>query len=384
MMGQAILIVDDDSAVTEGLALTLQDDHRQIVTCNDIESARLVLNLFPMSHVITDVQFSGLFGFEGLNFVEQIHNAAPSASVILMSGNASPELRREALSRGVVAFLDKPFEIDEIERVINDPERGTVNLDDNGPSIIRVPLLDEIIASPHLTSVFHPIVTLASHGRDVYGFEALARYRGGSIFTNPELLFRYAESKNELVDLDLKCTENALAAVTPLLPHGNVFMNVHPLVFSRGNALPEKVLSAARQSGVPLDQIVLEITEQASIVDAKTSLRNIEMLREHGVRFAIDDVGMAYSHLTLLDQIRPSFLKISQHFGTGFETDATKVKIVGNIVSLARDFGIEVILEGIEAASTAEYARSLNIRYGQGYFYARPAPANVIQTSLVN
>jgi len=383
-MGQAILIVDDDATVTEGLALTLEDETRQIVTCNDIESARLVLTLFPITHVVTDVQFSGLFGFEGLNFVDQVHRTAPQASVILMSGNASPELRREAFNRGVVAFLDKPFERDDLERVLNHPERPSVTLPVGAPGVMRVPLLDEIIVSPQLISVFHPIVTLASRGTTVYGFEALARFRRASIFTNPELLFRYAEDKNELVDLDLKCIETALNAFSPLLPHGNLFMNVHPLVFARGQDLPDKVLSAASRAGVPLDQIVLEITEQASIVDAKTTLRNIEMLRGHGVRFAIDDVGMAYSHLTLLDQIRPSFLKISQHFGTGFETDTTKVKIVGNIVSLARDFGIEVILEGIEEAPTAEYAHSMNIRYGQGYLYARPAPASEIQAALVN
>ena len=50
----------------------------------------------------------------------------------------------------------------------------------------------------------------------------------------------------------------------------------------------------------------------------------------------------------MIDKVRPSFLKVSQDFGTGFETDPTKRKIVSNLHSLASDFGCELILEGVE------------------------------------
>jgi EAL domain-containing protein (putative c-di-GMP-specific phosphodiesterase class I) len=99
-------------------------------------------------------------------------------------------------------------------------------------------------------------------------------------------------------------------------------------------------------------------------------------LKKEGVRFAFDDVGIAYSHLPYLDSVRPSFLKISQEFGTGFEADPTKTKIVRNLLSLATDFECDLVLEGIETADTAITAADLGIKYGQGYYFARPAEAS--------
>jgi EAL domain-containing protein (putative c-di-GMP-specific phosphodiesterase class I) len=70
---------------------------------------------------------------------------------------------------------------------------------------------------------------------------------------------------------------------------------------------------------------------------------------------------------------------VSQEFGTGFERDSTKLKIVINLQSLASDFGCDLILEGIEDASTADAAARMGIKYGQGFLFGRPAdPASFI------
>lgn len=120
---------------------------------------------------------------------------------------------------------------------------------------------------------------------------------------------------------------------------------------------------------------MLEITEQGSLASDREVLDTIDELKTLGVRFAFDDVGVAYSYLPLIAKVRPSFLKISQHFGTGFEADDTKTKIVRNLLGLAKDFDCDLILEGIEAASTAKAAEDLGIKFGQGYYFAQPAEA---------
>ena len=76
--------------------------------------------------------------------------------------------------------------------------------------------------------------------------------------------------------------------------------------------------------------------------------------------------------------VRPSFLKISQAFGTAFETDSTKMKIVRNLVSLAADFHCELILEGVESESTAQAAAEMGIKYAQGFHFAEPLPASAL------
>jgi len=120
--------------------------------------------------------------------------------------------------------------------------------------------------------------------------------------------------------------------------------------------------------------VILEITEQNSFAGRPNG--SIEMLKAAGVRFAFDDVGSAYSHLEHIDVIRPQFLKISKQFGIDFERDATKEKIVRNIIGLAADFGCATILEGVETKATLDAARELGIPMLQGYLFGRPSEAS--------
>src|SRR5438874_12346233 len=105
---------------------------------------------------------------------------------------------------------------------------------------------------------------------------------------------------------------------------------------------PVRCFTEARVSA---ERIVLEITEQSAIGNAALVERRCSALRELGLSFALDDVGMAYSHLTHIERIRPSYLKVSQDFGTAFEGDRTRTKIVKDVLSLAHDFECELILE---------------------------------------
>jgi EAL domain-containing protein (putative c-di-GMP-specific phosphodiesterase class I) len=98
------------------------------------------------------------------------------------------------------------------------------------------------------------------------------------------------------------------------------------------------------------------------------------------VQFALDDVGTAYSHLDRLECVRPTYLKVSHEFGTDFEKNPVRRKIIGNILSLAHDFDCEVVLEGIETAATSGAAHDIGARYAQGFFYARPQRAAAFET----
>lgn len=375
---QLVLIVDDDVMVTEGLAMGLEREGRTIITCNDLESAQLIVERMRPSHIVTDVRMSGPFGFEGLDFIRYAKRYTPESRVILMTGDAPEALQLEAAERGAVAFLRKPFEIHELEGVLNLLASSPGSSGASASRVIRVPLLDEIIESEALHPFFQPIVTLDGKWSQV-GYEALARYRSDSPLRNPEMMFKYALRKDRVCDLEVACVRRSVRAGTRLASVGPLFLNTHPDVFACGPRLQDAIVSEARQAGVPLNQIVLEITEQSSLSEHKSALEVIRDLQAVGVRFAFDDVGVAYSHLPLIDKIRPAFLKVSQHFGTHFEMDSTKMKIVMNLLSLARDFNCELILEGIEDASTAEAAADLRIPLGQGFFFGYPADASTFR-----
>lgn len=371
---QLILILDDDEAITEGLAAGLERADRTLITCNDVESAELIVERMHPSHIVADVRMSGQFGYEGLDFIRFAKLQDRQSRIILISGDAPEALQREASERGASAFLQKPFTVDELDATIDMLRCPGPSARSGFDSVIRMPMLDEIIRSDALRPQFQPILRLGPVPA-IVGYESLARFRVDCPFRNPELLFRYAARKHRVVELELVCILHALHDGAALAQRGLLFLNVHPDVFAADSSFPQRLVSQSTHAGVPLDRIVLEITEQGSLGKTATVLRNFSDLRAQGVRFAFDDVGVAYSHLPMMDAVRPSFLKVSQDFGTGFEKDPTRLKIVRNVLSLAEDFQCELILEGIEEESSAIKAEQLGIPLGQGYFFARPADA---------
>lgn len=369
---QTVLILDDDLMVTAGLAAALERPGRNIVVCNDIESAQLTLEWLAPTHIVSDVHITGQFGFEGLDFVHYAKRHLPGSRTILMTGDAPEALQIEAAERGAVAFLKKPFEVAELDALIDLTTTAPAR-DGQAGATIRLPLLDEILSGGNLSAVFQPIVKLGDKW-EPFAFEGLTRLRTDSPLANPEWLFQYAARKHRVTDLETACIENALAVAGPLVARGLLFLNIHPSLFGDGRMLSDLFLRHAARGELRLDRIVLEVTEQEALKSAPGVFDNFERLRELGIRFAFDDFGVAYSHLPLIDRIRPSFLKISQHFGTGFERDLTKVRIVTNFTSLAHDFGCDLILEGIEETATADAALRLGIRYGQGFLFGKPTP----------
>lgn len=375
---QLILILDDDSMITEGLAAGLEREGRTIITCNDVESAELIVERMHPSHIVADIRLTGPFGYEGLDFIRFAKQHSPESRTILISGEAPEALQLEASERGAVAFLKKPFEVRELDTTIDMLLCAAMSARGGFDRVIRMMPLDEIIRSEDLHAHFQPILRLGAEPK-IFGYESVARFETSSPLRDPELLFKYAARKQRVTDLELACLAHALHDGAPLTKQGLLFLNVHPSVFSSGRLFRDTLVSQAEKAGVELDRIVLEITEQGSLANTPAVLKIISDLREKGIRYAFDDVGIAYSHLPLMDSVRPAFLKVSQHFGTAFEQDSTRMKIVMNIQSLANDFNCDLILEGIEDEATAMMAAHLGIPLGQGYFFARPAAASTFQ-----
>jgi EAL domain-containing protein (putative c-di-GMP-specific phosphodiesterase class I) len=366
---QTILIVDDDDAVTEGLAEALRLPGRELILCCDLESAQLVIAQEVPPYVMTDVRLSGPFRYEGLDFITEIKRVSRNASVMVMTGAMSEGLEREALDRGATVVLEKPFSIRDLERHLTEPTGA------DEASVVRIPSLDEVLRSPRFAPAFQPIVDISVPGNEsAYAFESLARFNG-PLFSNPAVLFEYASRKGRLVDLELACIRNTLIHGRSLPAGARLFVNVHPTVMMSSELVPALTKALAEAKIAP-GRIVLEITEQGSLGSTAMVAAQCAALRELGVALALDDVGIAYSHLMHIKEILPAYLKISQDFGTDFETDVTRAKIVKNVLSLAHDFDCELILEGIESAQTRDAARDLGIRLGQGYYFARPATAS--------
>ena len=366
---QCILLVDDDAVITEALSITLEAEGRKIILCSDVEAAEVALSHFPVTHLVTDLQFTGDFGFEGLHFLGRMRNLAPQCRVVMMTGQPTDALRQAALASGAAAVLGKPFTTDELEEVLGNPESTTPY------EVIRIPSIGEILCGEDLYAAFQPIVRLTQDGTSMFAFEALTRVRGSWLPGGPVMLFEYAQRRGMLAELNILAMTRAIEEATTLPANAAIFINIDPLTFTSPQLAPA-LLEVSTRTGVTLDRIVLEITERSGFVDNERAGVAFDALRDAGVRFALDDHGSAYSHLSQIQRIRPSFIKISNTFGTGFEQDATKERIVRHTLALARDFGCETILEGIETGDTVRAAFDAGVPLAQGYHFSRALAAS--------
>src|SRR5439155_2645 len=115
---ELLLLVDDDFTIRTAMAAALERPGRRIVTCADLESAEILLETLPIDTTIADVRLSGPFGCEGLDLIRYAVARRPGMRIVLMSGDATEEMSREAVARGASALLQKPLGVDEIGAAI--------------------------------------------------------------------------------------------------------------------------------------------------------------------------------------------------------------------------------------------------------------------------
>jgi len=375
--GEVILIIDDEATVAEALVFMLEAPGRTIIVCHDVEAAEMSLQRYPVTHVVTDVQFSSAFRCEGIRMIDVIRRLRPESRVVVATGYGSELIERAAAAHRVEAFLTKPFDHAQLLTALDLP--NTVS---SGPSrVVRIPTIEELLEASSSSSAFQPIMRI-DDGASVYGFEALAEPHPHWPLATTVSLFEYAAAKKRLFDLNLSCIRGAFRLGAPLAKASRLFVNVDPPVLSSRHFVTAFRKTAA-MTGVPLDRVLIELTENGACPDEEAAVRAAADLKADGVQFAFDDIGSAHSHLSLIERIRPTYLKISHTFGIHFERSTANTRIISNIMALATEFDCEVILEGVETAESVAAARDLGINYAQGFYFGRPCKVEQARKMLV-
>ncbi|MGN6581040.1 MAG: putative bifunctional diguanylate cyclase/phosphodiesterase [Bordetella sp.] len=212
---------------------------------------------------------------------------------------------------------------------------------------------------------------------EVVGSEALLRWNHPQRGLVPPGLFIPQVEETMLID---RVTRSVIATVFADMSgwraaghrqRVSVNLSVHNL---RDDTLLDAIDINARRYGLTADDIELEITESAVMMDLDHGIRVISQLRERGYRVAIDDFGVGHSSLAYLQKMRASALKIDQVFIKTLATNPNNQKIVRAILLLAQSLGLETVAEGIEDYASLALLREWGCEYGQGYAIHRPAP----------
>jgi EAL domain-containing protein (putative c-di-GMP-specific phosphodiesterase class I) len=160
-----------------------------------------------------------------------------------------------------------------------------------------------------------------------------------------------------------------------------VCVNLSARQFSR-QGLADHVEALLRRTGVSSQQLGLEMTESSLIPDPGTAMEVLGGLRRLGISLLLDDFGTGYSSLNHLHSLPFDVLKIDRSFVTRMTEGEQPLQIVRTIVELARVMGMDVVAEGIETHEQYMLLRQLGCRFGQGYLFSRPIPAETVSAML--
>ena len=240
------------------------------------------------------------------------------------------------------------------------------------------------VASDSIDPGHQPIVALRT-GRLV-GAEALLRWddpqRG--VLAPHEFLDALEES-GLIVPVGRWVMEEALrqaAQWSHLVPAGQpplrITMNASPRQLAQADFVDDlrRALEATR---VDPRIVYLELTEAALINDPRATWASVSRVRELGVGLALDDFGTGYSSLNHLRSFDLELMKLDASFLKHLGRDGKDDAIVRHVFALARSLGVATLAEGITEARQIPMLLELGCELGQGFHFAEPQPANMIE-----
>ncbi|MCR4807460.1 MAG: EAL domain-containing protein [Lachnospiraceae bacterium] len=138
----------------------------------------------------------------------------------------------------------------------------------------------------------------------------------------------------------------------------------------------DEIKGLLKDSGIPAEQLEIEITESIMIDSVDKALRCIDELKSMGIQIAIDDFGTGYSSLSYLNRFPANLLKIDKSFIDEMNTSDSSRQYVAAIISMGHVMGFDVISEGVEDPDQLETLKGIGCDYVQGFIWGRPLPAD--------
>ena len=332
--------------------------------------------------------------------------------VILCNG-VSRLADAEAVADRVAAALVEPVEIDEAEVFVNasigvafatpqmdSPEQLLRNADvamyrakrsKSGNYVVYNAALEADVAERLETDsalrraagrdefrlFLQPVVDMVS--LSPVSYEALIRWeRPGHGLVGPDEFIPMAEDTGVIVELGDWVLRTSVRLLSE--HYSSTGEELHLAINVSARQLLEpgfayRVLSTLFEFNVAPSCLTLELTE-SSLIELRSSGSVLERLRQSGVRVAMDDFGTGYSSLLQLQTLPIDVVKLDRAFIAGLSAEpGRRHAVLAAATKLVQASGLDLVVEGVETEYEREELLRLDCRMGQGFLFARPAPA---------
>jgi diguanylate cyclase (GGDEF)-like protein len=240
--------------------------------------------------------------------------------------------------------------------------------------------LPEAIRNNRLKLEYQPQVD--RHG-NVRAVEALLRWRHPELGNvSPGELIPIAEESGAIIDVGEWALRRACSEGLPFLASGCVMsVNVSPKQLARPD-FKDMVARVLRETGFPADRLELEVTETALMQDLDTVIEQLRILREQGVRFAMDDFGAGYTSLNLLLRLPVDCLKIDRSIVGMLDRESAFRALARGLISVAHSLRLHVVAEGVETERQYRILQDMDCDLSQGFLLHRPMLPEAVMSTL--
>ena len=325
-----------------------------------------------------------------------VRNMNGNIIAVLVIGAREPGDKIEPYKLGALerlaAMAASLLELEELQRKFSDGKHESLRAHRRSRSHLHVEPwptpgdLRRALDHNEFELFYQPELELATHR--IVGVEALIRWRHPEKgLISPGQFISIAEESGLIVPIGSWGLRQACRQIREWnlldasLTNLRVSVNLSARQFAQEH-ICDQIKDLLDASGISAQQLGIELTETSLISNMSTAVRVLSSLRQLGVTLLMDDFGTGYSSLNYLQSFPFDMLKIDRSFVSRMEAGNSALQIVHTIIELARVLGMEVVAEGIETMEQYKLLCKLGCRYGQGYLFARPLPANEVTTLL--
>lgn len=215
---------------------------------------------------------------------------------------------------------------------------------------------------------------------EVIGCEALVRWHSEKLGpVSSDEFIPISEQTGFIIELGYDILEKSLKTFKNWEEKGihlqqmsiNISMRqlFHPMFISDAKKLFDIYLTEEERS-----KIVFEITETSGADDMQHLIRNMNILKDYGIRFSMDDFGMGYSSLSYLRQLPINEIKIDKSFISELnnpDQDEDR-RIVQTIFDIAKNLRLNIVAEGVETEEQRKFLVENECDILQGYYFSKP------------
>jgi len=376
---QTLFIIDDEQQTVELLAEYARLLNYDTKTYTQATSFFVENDSLPDNAILVlDLSMPDMDGVEVMRQMIETDKRLP---IVLISGYDagimhSAEQLANAYALDIIATIEKPVGFNTFSDILlkNAKSKHSVNI--QSPFIISAEELENAIANKQLVLHYQPQVKI--YNGELVGVEALVRWQHpqhGLIY--PDKFIGLAEKNGLIKDLTTFVISQAIEQSlywTSLDLDTQISINISAESIE-SLSWPEQLSAQLKSSRLESSRLTLEITESTLMNKLTTSLDILTRLRLKGLELSIDDFGTGYSSLSQLYRMPFTELKVDQSFVMNMTSDDEASGIVKTCIMLGHELKMLVVAEGVEDLETLEKLSDMGCDIAQGYYIARPMPA---------